>query len=231
MADIYSLFLGEEQELHRDTEDCGYRSSRRGENCLVVAPTGYGKTEAAMLPLIDLASKGEAVGIKVSVHNAAEGAEQGHDKEARQLCTAVGVTIGVRHGDTPQGERKRQMLKAPMVMITTPETLQSILVNEKLRVALKNLKAVVVDELHELHHSKRGAQLSVALERIGGGCGRVPAHGDKRDCWRQEDALTLPCREEGVRPGRGRNEEAGAGRGDAGQAIQAGRPDDREVRA
>ena len=132
----------------------------------MVAPTGYGKTEAAMLPLIDMASSGEAVGIKVIYITPLRALNRDTIKRLQELCSAAEVTIGVRHGDTPQGERKRQMLKAPMIMITTPETLQSILVNEKLRASLKNLRAVVVDELHELHHTKRGAQLSVALERL-----------------------------------------------------------------
>ncbi len=163
--DVYSLFL-EKNKSYTEIQKIAIPIIRIGKSCLVVAPTGYGKTEAAMLPLIDMASKGESEGIKVLYITPLRALNRDTIKRLQALCSAVDVTIGVRHGDTPQSERKKQMLKAPMIMITTPETLQSILINEKLRPALKNLKAVVVDELHELHHSKRGAQLSVALERL-----------------------------------------------------------------
>lgn len=163
--DVYSIFL-EKNKSYTEIQRMAIPIIKDGKNCLVVAPTGYGKTEATMLPLIDMASKGSTAGIKVLYITPLRALNRDTIKRLQSLCSAVGVTIGVRHGDTPQGERKRQMLNAPTIMITTPETLQSILVNEKLRVALKNLKALVVDELHELHHSKRGAQLSVAMERL-----------------------------------------------------------------
>lgn len=162
---IYSVFL-EKYKSYTEIQKMAMPIIRAGKNCLVVAPTGYGKTEAAMLPLIEMASKGEAVGIKVLYITPLRALNRDTIKRLQALCTEANVTIGVRHGDTPQGERKRQSLKAPMIMITTPETLQSMLVNEKLRESMKNLKAVVVDELHELHHNKRGAQLSIALERL-----------------------------------------------------------------
>ena len=87
-------------------------------------------------------------------------------KRLEELCTVAGITIAVRHGDTTQSERGKQARKAPMVLITTPETLQSILPTKTLGVALRNVKAVVVDEIHELYYTKRGAQLSLALERL-----------------------------------------------------------------
>jgi ATP-dependent Lhr-like helicase len=82
------------------------------------------------------------------------------------LCAALHISVAVRHGDTAPSERARQARKAPMLLITTPETLQSILPTKSMGGALRNIKAVVVDELHELMYSKRGAQLSLALERL-----------------------------------------------------------------
>ncbi|MDE1865978.1 MAG: DEAD/DEAH box helicase [Candidatus Micrarchaeota archaeon] len=164
MPDVYSLFLGRNKD-YTEIQKIAMPIIRDGRNCLVVAPTGYGKTEAAMLPLIDLASR-SGDGIKVLYITPLRALNRDAVKRLEWLCSHAGVGIGVRHGDTPQSERRRQVLKAPGVLITTPETLQSILVNEKLRSSLVGLKAVVVDEIHELHHSKRGAQLSVALERL-----------------------------------------------------------------
>jgi len=87
-------------------------------------------------------------------------------KRLEELCTVADMTVAVRHGDTTQSERGKQARRAPMVLITTPETLQSILPTKTFGIALRNVKAVVVDEIHELYYTKRGAQLSLALERL-----------------------------------------------------------------
>ncbi len=84
----------------------------------------------------------------------------------RWICESASLEIGVRHGDTAKSERARQARRAPDLLITTPESLQSMLPARSMRDYLKNVKAVVVDELHELYHSKRGAQLSIGLERL-----------------------------------------------------------------
>ena len=83
-----------------------------------------------------------------------------------EIAEEVGVKIDVRHGDTPQRARKMQAMKPPHILITTPETLQAILPGRIMREHLRNVKWVIVDEIHELASDKRGAQLSLALERL-----------------------------------------------------------------
>ncbi len=161
---IYDFFLGKHRSF-TDIQELSIPIIEKGGNCLIVAPTGSGKTEAAALPLLDrLSGNDSSIGILYITPLRALNRDMLLRLE--EYCSHAKISIGVRHGDTAQKERSKQERNAPMLLITTPETLQSILPTKHMGPYLKNLKAVVVDEIHELYYSKRGAQLSVALERL-----------------------------------------------------------------
>ena len=82
------------------------------------------------------------------------------------------ITVDVRHGDTEMKIRRKQALKPPQLLVTTPETLQAILPGSQMRRHLGNVQTVIIDEVHDLAESKRGAQLTVALERMQEATGR-----------------------------------------------------------
>lgn len=138
----------------------------KGEDCLVIAPTGMGKTEAALIPVFNLFMEKGREGINIIYITPLRALNRDMLRRTFYWGRALGIKIAVRHGDTPVKERKRQTAHPPNMLITTPETLQIILTGKKLRNSLKNVKWVVIDEIHELAEDERGAQLSVALERV-----------------------------------------------------------------
>jgi len=135
-----------------------------GKNVLILAPTGAGKTEAAVIPVFEqVRGKKPISAIYITPLRALN-----RDMEQRLLywANAAGISIEVRHGDTPAKIKTRQAKNPPNVLITTPETLQIVLVLPQLKEYLKNIEWVIVDEVHELVDSKRGSQLSLGLARL-----------------------------------------------------------------
>lgn len=139
----------------------------RGENTLLIAPTGSGKTEAAIWPIISrLVSENDGRGFLVLYITPLRALNRDLEDRIRFWASSCGLDVGVRHGDTLKSERLRQSENPPQVLITTPETLQIMLASPKLSIHLSNVKYVVIDEVHELLDDKRGVQLSLALERL-----------------------------------------------------------------
>jgi ATP-dependent Lhr-like helicase len=137
----------------------------KGSNILIIAPTGLGKTESVMLPLFDKVRREQK---PISVLYITPLRSLNRDLLDRLFWWAdkMDVEIDVRHGDTTQTERAAQREHPSHILITTPETLQAILPGKVMREHLRNVKHVVIDEIHELVESKRGVQLSVVLERL-----------------------------------------------------------------
>ena len=145
-----------------------------GKNVLLISPTATGKTEAAFLPILSMLLQGQqgTPGIKVLYITPLRALNRDMLERLEWWCNNLDIKLAVRHGDTETKERTRQSRSPPDILITTPETLQAILSGWIMRQHLQSVRWVVIDEVHEMADSKRGSQLSLALERLRAMIGR-----------------------------------------------------------
>lgn len=142
-----------------------------GRDTLVIAPTGTGKTEAAVLPVLHrflrLRDAKEAPrGIAILYVTPLRALNRDLLSRLADWGRRLRVDVQVRHGDTPTSVRAAQSRSPPDMLITTPETLQILFLGRNLRKHLEAVRFLVVDEVHELAEDERGAQLAVAMERV-----------------------------------------------------------------
>ncbi|MBS0569581.1 MAG: DEAD/DEAH box helicase [Proteobacteria bacterium] len=160
-----------------------------GRNALIAAPTGSGKTLAAFLATIDALVRDGVAGhladetrivyvsplkalsndVRINLEAPLAGIR---DRLFELGLPDVEIRASVRTGDTPQGERAAMKRLPPHIMVTTPESLYILLGSASGRALLASTRSVIVDEIHALVPSKRGAHLALSLERLQALCAR-----------------------------------------------------------
>ncbi|WOF22447.1 ATP-dependent helicase [Microbacterium betulae] len=164
-----------------DAQRGAWDAVSKGRHALVVAPTGSGKTLSAFLWAIDQVFRAKAAddaertrvlyvsplkALGVDVERNLRSPLVGIGQAARRLgADAPGVSVGVRSGDTPSSDRQRLVRHPPDILITTPESLYLMLTSQA-RDTLRDIHTVIVDEVHAVAATKRGAHLAVSLERL-----------------------------------------------------------------
>ena len=137
------------------------------KDCIVIAPTGSGKTECSIIPIFSHLKKSKKEGkVKALYLTPLRALNRDVFRRIIRYAENDGLTIQIRHGDTPQNIRKKITNSPPDVLITTPETLVILLTQRKMLDALSELEWIVIDEVHELLGNERGSQLSLSLERL-----------------------------------------------------------------
>ncbi|MFF2887379.1 DEAD/DEAH box helicase [Paenibacillus sp. NPDC057967] len=168
-----------------DVQAKAWASITEGRHTLIAAPTGSGKTLAGLLPCVNAIVQAKACsttpprkGVKLlyitplkALNNDIQHHVLSFASQLKEEATALdmpwsGFRSGVRTGDTPSSQRASMLRNPPELLITTPESLYILLTSEQGRVMLSEVRYVVVDEIHDLAGDKRGAHLSVSLERL-----------------------------------------------------------------
>src|SRR3954452_25031419 len=146
-------------------QERGWPAIASGKHTLIQAPTGSGKTLAAFLWALDQARPGE--GVQVLYVSPLKALNYDVERNLRGPLAGIGskLSVAVRTGDTPAKERAAMIKHPPDILITTPESL-FLMLTSRARETLGGVRCVIVDELHAVAGSKRGAHLALSLERL-----------------------------------------------------------------
>jgi ATP-dependent helicase Lhr and Lhr-like helicase len=161
----------------------GWESIAQGRHTLISAPTGSGKTLAAFLTAIDdliregstspLADEVRVVyvsplkALSADIHKNLAEPRRGIRRAAESAGVAApSITAAIRTGDTTQSERAAMLRTPPHILVTTPESLYLLLTAERSRQMLRTVRTVIVDEIHAVIGTRRGAHLALSLERL-----------------------------------------------------------------
>ncbi len=153
-----------------DIQNIAIPSILQGKSVLIIAPTGTGKTLASILPVFNMfmeqRSEHQMKGISILYVTPLRALNRDILRRVADIGKELDIKVEVRHGDTSTSTRAHQAKSPPDMLVTTPETLQAILPGRRMREHLREVRWVIVDEVHELATDERGIQLSVALERL-----------------------------------------------------------------
>jgi len=148
-------------------QELGWPAIASGKHTLIQAPTGSGKTLAAFLYGIDKLNSEPGQGLRLIYVSPLKALNYDIERNLRGPLAGLQseLRIGVRTGDTPQKERAEMLRNPPDILITTPESLY-LLLTSRARENLKGVQTLILDEVHAVAGTKRGAHLALSVERL-----------------------------------------------------------------
>src|SRR5687767_1361752 len=148
-------------------QELGWPAIATGEHVLIQAPTGSGKTLAAFLYGIDRLNATPGKGLRLLYVSPLKALNYDIERNLRGPLAGLrsNLRVAVRTGDTPQKERAAMLREPPDVLITTPESLY-LLLTSRAREIMRSIETVIVDEVHAVAGTKRGAHMAISLERL-----------------------------------------------------------------
>ena len=148
-------------------QELGWPAIARGGHTLIQAPTGSGKTLAAFLYGIDRLKETPGEGLRLLYVSPLKALNYDVERNLRGPLAGLNssLDVAVRTGDTPQKERAAMLRKPPDILITTPESLY-LLLTSRARDNLRGVETLILDEVHAVAGTKRGAHLAISVERL-----------------------------------------------------------------
>ncbi|HTR32807.1 MAG TPA: DEAD/DEAH box helicase, partial [Gaiellaceae bacterium] len=156
-------------------QERGWPAIAGGGHVLIQAPTGSGKTLTAFLYALDRLTPTPGQGLRVLYVSPLKALNYDIERNLRGPLAGLEsqVRVGVRTGDTPAKERRELLKEPPDILITTPESLYLLLTSQA-RDTLRSVETLILDEVHAVAGTKRGAHLAVSVERLEALCERPP---------------------------------------------------------
>jgi ATP-dependent Lhr-like helicase len=139
-----------------------------GANCVILAPTAGGKTEAALLPLLSRMNTEDFEPVSVLYVAPIRALLNNQESRLRALTALVGRTSGKWHGDVGHSARKRMLKARPDILAITPESLEAMFLNARVppQHMLGNVRTIIIDEVHSFAADDRGSHLVSLIERV-----------------------------------------------------------------
>jgi ATP-dependent Lhr-like helicase len=150
----------------RDVQERTYNAIIGGSDVLVIAPTAGGKSEAALIPVMDDILKNGRNGVACLYISPLKALINDQEERFSAFCVPTGLSVMKWHGDVPKGDRGLKEGEPPHFVMITPESLEVLLHEKNNSFDLKNLRTVIIDELHAFVESERGVHLKCLLTRL-----------------------------------------------------------------
>lgn len=150
----------------RDVQERAYGAVVAGSDVLVIAPTAGGKSEAALIPVMDDILKNGRTGVTCLYISPLKALINDQEDRFRTFCIPTSLSVMKWHGDVAKGDRHWKDGEPPHFLMITPESLEVLLQEKDLSSDLRKVRTIIIDELHAFVESERGVHLKVLLDRM-----------------------------------------------------------------